>query len=304
MSTDYLPIAVRAYTERAASDGEDQTPSRPRSPAILPNRALVLDTETTTDSTQRLTFGSYRYLRLNWGSGSHVASCVEEGFFHGDDLPHRDPKGLAILRDYAAKHRAEVVSGINPRLRLMSSREFAQAVLYTALCVAQATLVVFNMLFDITRVARNVRPASGTFESGFSIALWEYQDKAGTWRENKYRPRIRIKTIDSKRAIKGFAVPRKVSAIDLVAQGGDDEPQWLAFGGPFLDLRQVIYTLTDRSHTLESACKTFGVPYVKRKVQHGRISPEYITYNREDVWATTELYLKAMEEYIKCCPSA
>jgi hypothetical protein len=64
------------------------------------------------------------------------------------------------------------------------------------------------------------------------------------------------------------------------------------------------YALTNEGHSLESACRAFGVPYAKRKVQHGRITSEYIDYNREDVWATAQLYLKVMEEYAKCIPSA
>jgi len=35
------------------------------------------------------------------------------------------------------------------------------------------------------------------------------------------------------------------------------------------------------------------------EAQHGRITPKYVDYNREDVWGTVELYLKAMEE-ISC----
>jgi hypothetical protein len=39
---------------------------------------LVFDTETRTDASQRLLFGSYRFIE----SGR----CLEEGIFHADDL--------------------------------------------------------------------------------------------------------------------------------------------------------------------------------------------------------------------------
>jgi hypothetical protein len=73
-------------------------------------------------------------------------------------------------------------------------------------------------------------------------------------------------------------------------------------GGDLLDLRQLVYALTDKSHSLESASRVFGVPYTKRPVRHGSITPEYVDYCREDVQATAELYLRVMEEYLQCVP--
>lgn len=145
-----------------------------------------------------------------------------------------------------------------------------------------------------------MKPARGRFQGGFSFTLWQYRDAQGVWREDKYRPRITVKSIDSKRAMKRFTVPREVEAVDLRTDGQPDE---VVLGGNLLDLRQLAYSLTNEGHSLESACGAFAVPYVKRKVQHGGITPEYIDYNREDVWATAELYLKIMEEYAKCVPS-
>jgi hypothetical protein len=229
------------------------------------------------------------------------AACVEEGLFHADDLSTGNPTGLTILREYAASHKAAVVPGVSLRLKLLSRWEFVNRVLYPAACRAQATVVTFNSLFDIARVAFGVKPARGRFQGGFSFTLWQYRDAQGVWREDKYRPRITVKSIDSKRAMKRFTVPREVEAVDLRT---DDQTDEVVFGGGLLDLRQVAYALTNEGHSLESACKAFGVSYVKRKVQHGKITPEYIDYNREDVWATVELYLKVMEEYAKCVPSA
>src|SRR2546426_11384737 len=70
-------------------------------------------------------------------------------------------------------------------------------------------------------------------------------------------------------------------------------------GGHLLDLRTLAFALTDRGHTLESACDAFGVPYTKRKVEHGTITSEYIDYNREDVRATAQLWAAAMTEYVR-----
>lgn len=69
------------------------------------------------------------------------------------------------------------------------------------------------------------------------------------------------------------------------------------FNGHFLDARTLVFALTNEGHTLESATREFGVPYTKRPVTHGTITPEYVTYCREDVEATAQLYASAMEEY-------
>src|SRR5690242_745163 len=65
-----LPIAVRVYPvggrEKSEKDWE------------CPDGMLVFDTETRIDQTQRLTFGSYRFIV--------GGRCLEEGLFYGDDL--------------------------------------------------------------------------------------------------------------------------------------------------------------------------------------------------------------------------
>jgi len=48
----------------------------------LPRAMFVFDTETRTDESQRLTFGSYRFLVDN--------ELREEALFYADDLPAKD----------------------------------------------------------------------------------------------------------------------------------------------------------------------------------------------------------------------
>lgn len=297
MIDDYLPIAVRAYTEwraRTTKDIRTWTPS---------SHALVIDTETTVDATQRLSFLSYRYLRIDWQEHTTDVACVAEGLAYADDLPRRDPQGLAILREYAGGRGADVVPGVDPHLRLHSRREFVDSVLYPAIYQSRATQVTFNALFDFARLAYDVRPASGRYQGGFSLAIWQYLDEHGQLRENKYRPRLTIKTIDSKRAMKRLTRPRKVETVDIATVESGDGVDKIAVGGDLVDLRQLVYVLTDKSHSLESACRSFGVPYSKRLVRHGKITVEYIDYNREDVWATSELYARVLEEYVQCVPT-
>jgi hypothetical protein len=311
MADSYLPIAVRAYTIRSRQDedqededlgDEDQAPPTGGTwrGGTWPQYALVIDTETTVDASQSLTFGSYRYLRLTETSGLIGATCVEEGLFHADNLSTRNPKAMAVLRRYVTNRPADVARNASSHLKLLTRQDFVHQVLYPAACKALATVVTFNFLFDGSRLAFDVRPARGRFQGGFSFLLWQYRNRHGVWREDKYRPRITVKSIDSKRAMKRFTVPWEVEPADLVTEDQSDE---VVFGGTLLDLRQLAYALTNKGHSLESACKTFGVDYVKRKVQHGRITSEYVDYNREDVQATAKLYLKVIEEYAKCIPS-
>ena len=77
---------------------------------------LVFDTETRTDTTQALTFGSYRYFEDR--------ICLEEGLFFGDDLPRAD---RAKLVAYIANHAAATDRrrGV-PELRLLDRRAFLE----------------------------------------------------------------------------------------------------------------------------------------------------------------------------------
>ena len=79
------------------------------------------------------------------------------------------------------------------------------------------------------------------------------------------------------------------------SQAADDES---TFAGHFLDLRTLAFALTDRSHSLDTACVAFGVEHGKQKAEkHGVITPAYIDYNRRDVKATGELLMKLLEEF-------
>ena len=81
-----LPIAVRVYPQ--PKDAPAKT--RSRKSWQCPEAMLVFDTETRTDATQSMTFGSYRFIV--------AGRCLEEGLFYGDDLPQSDLDVLSSLR--------------------------------------------------------------------------------------------------------------------------------------------------------------------------------------------------------------
>jgi hypothetical protein len=237
-----------------------------------------------------LTFGSYRLIEHG--------RCLEENLFCGDDLPQGERR---ILEHYAATHCMDTNDGVDRKLRCLSRHEFVER-LFLYAYRARFLLVGFNLPFDLSRVAYDFTMARGRFTGGFSLGLWSYLDKGGRQRANQFRPRIGIKQIDSKRALKGFTARNSPDEIDLIPEGsatGRAERGYI-FRGHFLDLRTLAFALTDRGYTLEAACEAFGVEHGKQRVErHGVITKEYIGYNRRDVLATAELAVKVLEEYDK-----
>jgi hypothetical protein len=275
---DVLAIALRVFAERCVTGDEliDDLPRRTRRvlQRRLPHRVLVFDTETTTDETQRLIFGSWRYFvdRRDHAPG-HV--CVEEGIVYADDLPERDPETYARLVAYVRTQNANVTDGFPNRIRFLSRSEFVEQILFQYGYRQRALIVGFNLPFDLTRLAIDVGDARGRFAGGLSLRLFELE---------RYRPRIVYKTIDSRRHLIGFTKP-----------DGDDE----RFRGHFLDLRTLCFALSDRAGSLERCSDQFGAAYTKRAVAHGHVDEDYITYCREDVAATAALFRAAMAEYLR-----
>jgi hypothetical protein len=281
-----LPVALRVYPK---PEGINERPGSSRR-YKRPNAMLVFDTETRIDATQRLTFGSYRFIQ--------AGGCLEEGILYADDLLEKE---LQVLRQFAATHGPETVAHGNRKLQLLTRREFVER-FYDYGFDGRCLVVAFNFSFDVSRVAFNFTEARRDFAGGFSLELWPYNNDSGCEQQNPYRPRIAIKHIDSKRAMKGFTGCYKPDEIDLIPEGSiTGKPEvGHKFRGHFVDLRTLAFALTDRGFTLETACNEFGVEHGKQHVeQHGEITETYIDYNRRDVLATWELAVKLLEEYDK-----
>ncbi|MGD0798489.1 MAG: hypothetical protein ABR910_12270 [Acidobacteriaceae bacterium] len=248
---------------------------------------LVFDTETRVDTTQRLNFGSYRFIS--------DGKCQEEGLFFGTDLSDRDRN---TLERYAAERPANAA---NKRLKLLTLQEFVSQ-FYSAAYKGRCLLVGLNLPFDLSRLARGFAEARGRFAGGFSLIFSSYVDESGTEHENRYRPRIAIKHIDGKRALKGFTACKDCDSTDLIPEeSATGEPEnGYKFRGHFLDLRTLAFALTDRGYTLASACEAFDVEHGKQSAaRHGVVADDYIDYNRRDVLATEELATKLLAEYDK-----
>jgi hypothetical protein len=249
---------------------------------------FVFDTETRTDPTQSLMFGSYRFIQQG--------HCAQEAIFYASDIL---PAEYAVLEKYVSDNNRNSSSPVMPKLELITRAEFVER-LFQAAYKGRCLLVGFNLSFDLSRVAVEVTTARGRFAGGFSLGLSSYTDKQGRERRNQFRPRIGIKHIDSKRALRGFTTRNQPDREDLIPDDSETgiPEMGFTFRGHFLDLRTLAFALTDRGYSLETACKAFGVKNGKIKVTaHGVLTEDYIDYNRRDVQATCELAMKLLEEY-------
>ncbi|MGD3112332.1 hypothetical protein [Streptomyces sp. YGL11-2] len=308
---EYLTVAFRAWT------GKRGTVPHPSAPVDPPRRILVIDTETTIDTAQSLTFGFARLARLRWrknanGRAEYFSHHVEtEVAFHADDLPETDPVGYGILEQYTAAR------GID----LVTRTEFMEQYVWRY-CVARknrkgnilgdATLVGFNLPFDLSRLAygfgdaRNTRAADGAVKvarkGSFSLRMFpdvapclvecSRRHRHITEREqNRYRPRLTIRHMDSKKAAISWTFSADSKA----------DRELSAKRRQFLDLRQLIWGMTNRATSLAAACEMFALPkelHKARVEEHGTITKQYVAYARQDVRATTELCVRALSEYV------
>ena len=285
-----LPMGIRAFTTREpreASSGGPRKPDsgQPASSRSYPNEALVFDTETELGLGQRIRLLVWRFYRDRHGMPpGHF--CVEEGLAYPDDLPTRDPAAFKVLCNYAAGAHASSSPGARPDLMLkpfswwLQERLFAYGYRHRDRCL----IVGFNLPFDLAAVASHWGAAKGYYLGGFSLGLWGEHDDAGVWRDHKYHPRLMMKAIDPRRTLFGWG---SLKGPDADRRGRVNN---------LLDLRTLVFALTDRSHSLESACGAFDVPYKKADVDLETMSPELIHYAREDVEHTALLFREMMAE--------
>lgn len=300
MTGDVLPIAQRVWAEpqtprkrgfrsKKSSTSKRTGVRRPRR-TPEPSHVLVFDTETTADEFLSLTFGSWRYYRID----PDGPVCVSEGLLYADDLESTDPTGYATLCEYARTHRA--ASERDRPLEMLNRTEFVEKVLYRASYKARARVVGFNLPFDGSRLALDVTESrGGDGYGGFSFILWR---GSGAHKERKQRPRWIVKSLATKGAFMSWSKPMSPDDDDLIPEDADDglpDPEY-AWRGRFVDCATLAFALTGEAYSLERACAAFGVEGKAEVEGHGKITAEYIDYNRQDVAATARLYAALMTE--------
>jgi hypothetical protein len=244
-------IFVRSYTDYRSEFRKREEESHNS------NIVLILDTETTTDRYQNLTFGSC-LIRTKISTG-----FKEDWYLFYGDIP--DDKRKII-----------VAYGSKKNIPVMRISDFVDNVFYPYAFRMRTEVIGFNLPFDISRMA-NSYGISRKSKDGFSFKL----------SEDVRNPRIRIQSIDQKRSFISFARPlRKAS-----------DRKYRHYAGYFVDLKTFTFALTDRSHSLDSACKDFNVSRKTQTEEHGKITEEYIEYNINDVRITSELYIATLKRY-------
>ena len=273
----YQRVALRCWVDYPRLKPKKRRKPRKRKPI---HRILVIDTETTVDETQRLLFGSARYVRLHRTDGVVTAVLQEEWLFHDDDLPTTDPDGYATLSRYASKHN----------IPLLSRSDFVQQILWKGAYLGGMTVVGFNLPFDLSRLALHVGEINvdSYLAGGFSFALWGREAPDGSrWQDHKWRPRLWIKKVGPGRAFIQWA------------------PAWQrdkgvrAIRGDFLDVHTLDAALSGSRRSLKRGCEAWELPDELSKShteEHGVISDDYIDYNRQDVTATAHLCAALLTE--------
>ena len=260
MTLEPREIAVRAYVvHKSRSEGK---PSLLHD--TLPNRSIVcgVDAETTADLYHNLAFGSFGV----WLAGRLHRFVI----FHSNKLAGDK---LRVLKKHAEKQTVQ-----NVVIELMPISQFIDEVFYPYVYDARATLVGFNLPFDLSRLASSYGYGRGRWRGGFTFTL----------SRNRFRPPIHIKSLDSTKAFIEFARPPKRNQ-------RHPKPH---YKGCFIDLRTLGFALTNEKLTLEWGCELFQTEQRKRSAkEHGAITPEYVDYNVNDNQSTHDLYIKMIERY-------
>jgi hypothetical protein len=285
---DRISTAVRVFTTRQDNSTpveEAEPPARRRPRREYPHEALVFDTETLPGPAQQLHFLVWRLYRDPPGHEPGLV-CIEEGIAYPDDFPDTVPSDWKLLQHYTAGRQADVAAGFDPTLQLkplswwLEKRLHGYAFYHRDRCA----LVGFNLLFDLGRLASYWTAAKGLYRGGYSLAFDGSFDADGKWHDRRYRSRVRARALDPRRTL--FEWSRRTW----------NDPDADRGPGRFVDLRTLAFALTDRSHTLETACAAFGDPYEKRDVDYSRLSVRLLDYARDDVRHTALLYRNCLAE--------
>jgi hypothetical protein len=249
---DRLIIQLRAYI--AAKPGKFDRPARPWNSGI----AVIFDTETTTDPSQRLRFGAYQI--------RHDGGLLERGIFHADDMPAAE---IAILQ---ATLEQDEPSEDGERIVLRSRAEFVEEVLFKWGHEVGGLIIGFNLPFDLSRIAIAHSYGKRDMRGGFSFTLAEK------------RPNVGVKHLSQRAAF-----------INFRGKGGSDKRPDRGF---FVDVKTLAATLTSGSHSLDSLSKLLGTtPKSSVDTYDGPLTPEFVRYGMNDVQVTWECFAELASRY-------
>ena len=278
--TDELPVALRAYaapTFRVLPDKNAAPPKAPRKSSVTPSsgRVLIFDTETTSDAAQSLRFGTYQYR-----SGDVLD---ETGIFYEPDGV--TPDELVTLQAYADANS----------LILRTREGFVDDVFFSQAYQHRATIVGFNLPFDISRLAIRHGTArvpldseTATMRGAFTFAL----------SRQKIYPTIRVKHMSQKAASISFAAPMRQPNMRGERNRG------IRSGirrGHFVDVKTLANAIFARGFSLLSLSQFLQVQNPKLDYDDftGPVTDEMVRYAVRDVQATWECYAELIDRFGK-----
>ncbi len=272
-------IFLRAYAKRARENKQRKRNASADDAEKWPEFALVFDTETRITADQSLTFGVYRVCKLV----ADNYELTEEGIFYADDLPPAELQALTEHVDVSVPD----VTAFPPIFPLYSRSEFMRRVFWPTIKYKGALVCGFNLPFDLARLALAWNRGD---HDEWSLTMSRFPGGV----ENRYRPRILITPIDSKKAFIRLANPWHPE-------------EWKENGkAHFLDLHTLLWALYNKSYSLKRACDNESGPFkgqnLPQKKDHeptGRVTPDEIEYARQDVRCTVGLLNALKKEFDK-----
>jgi hypothetical protein len=277
--TEELPLALRAYvapTFRTLPGDDGAKPKRAaKTKAPASPWTLIFDTETTTDAEQSLRFGTYQFRR-----GSELD---EAGIFY-------DPEGVTTDELDTLRSHADA-NGQTLRTR----DAFADEVFFARAYQLRATIVGFNLPFDISRLAiahgsarTPLDSETGGMHGGFTFKL----------SRQKIYPNVRVKHTSAKAASISFAAP--MSQPD----GRGQRNRGMKTGvrrGHFIDVKTLANALFARGFNLASLSNFLAVPNPKLEFDDfaGPVTDGMVRYAVRDVQATWECYADLIDRFGK-----
>jgi hypothetical protein len=266
-------IFVRAYAVPTNDSADENRKPRSKRNKKWPSYALIFDTETRITADQSLTFGVFRLCQLN----DTKYRVIREGLFYADDLPVKD---CQILENYARTAISDV-KAFPPEYPLYSRSDFLRKIFWPAIKRNGALICGLNLPFDLARLA--VAWNRGEHDE-WSLTMSQFSNGV----ENRYRPRILITPIDSKKAFLKLANPWKPEEWRYSAKAN------------FLDLRTLAWALFNRSYSLKRLCEELKT--ANQKLEHaptGEVTFEEIEYARQDGRCTVDALNALKEEFDK-----
>lgn len=267
--TDHLPIALRAFAGprfREVKEPRTSQPKRKRSKIPASPWTLIFDTETTTDPGQALRFGTYQVRRAGELFGS--------GIFY-------EPSAVSAVELDTLRSSAE-----STELTLLTRDEFAEQIFYGIGYACRATIVGFNLPFDISRIAIGHNPARNEMRGGFSFTL----------SQNPYQPHVRVRHISQRSAFIRFAgLPKQLDGRSQRRRG--EKTPFRA--GHFVDVKTLSGSIFARSFSLAGLSKLLKVSNPKLEFDEfdGPITAEMVRYAVRDVQTTWECYAELVGRY-------